>query len=684
MPDFGFDDWGSDDRIDAHLRDVPVPRDLHARLRAARPSPDELAAAQAREHDPVDARLDALLRNVEVPEHLHRNLRAIARRRVLPWAWRQIPPGTWMAAASLFFLATAGAYLAVVGVPGQANRPEVAKGPADAVSGQPAPRMAAQPVHSTPPGIRRTRRQTPVTVPLGQQQLVEGDSHKLLENVAGVGTSIRQAIETKMRAQLALGANGQIERLPDLEVLEPPVARGVTPPRVRGYDLLFQLRQGEHPFILPAANKALEVSQVPFTFRTASYDRAADSIAAGRLPVNEEVRVEDFLSAQQYELPAAPAAGLALHAAACPSPLSEPGKHLLQVAVQGAQGRRMNQRPARIIAVVDTSSAMQAGARDKIAVRALAKLGRHLLPGDKLTLIGFSEAPRVLLENAGRDELAALSASGGLEPTSGSADLLAAVQTAAEAVAALPATENRRVVFITAGGSLEGARRESARDALLKLTAGGVGWDYVELSAGGNDDGWQELMREARGRATTVNSADELFAVCFEALAGRGSKVASSVSMRVWFNPQAVTSYRLLGHEAATLTGDASDPLVVDLHADQTATCMYELWLKPDGKGDAVKIELSWVNPAGGQPQRRVQAVRPAQFAASFAQAPSWLQQGVVAARTAEFLRSSHYVPNSRRMGQLLDLAGEVETKAARSPEFRGLVRLIEQADRLR
>ncbi len=684
MPDFGFDDWGSDDRIDAHLRDVSVPRDLHARLRAARPSAEELAAAQAGEHDPLDARMDALLRNVDVPEGFHRRLRGIARRQFLPINWRRTPPHTWAAAASLLILANAGAYLAMVGVPDATNRQEIAERLAEPNTGPPTSRFASQPINSTPAGRRQPRRQVPVTVPLGQPELAAGESHKLLENVAGVGTSIRQAIEAKMRAQLALGANGRIERLPDLEVLEPPVARGVTPPRVRGYDLLFQLRQGEHPFILPSANKDLEVSRVPFTFRTASYDRAAASIAAGRLPPTDEVRVEDFLAAQQYALPAAPAAGLALHAAACPSPLSEPGKHLLQVAVQGAQGRRNNQRPTRIIAVVDTSSAMQAGARDKIAVRALAKLGGHLLPDDKLTLIGFSEAPRVLLENAGRDELAALSASGGLEPTSGSADLLAAVQTAAEAVAALPERENRRVVFITAGGSLEGARLDSARETLLALTAGGARWDYVELSAGGNDDAWQELMRDARGRAATVNSADELFAVCFEALAGRGSKVANGVSMRVRFNPQAVTSYRLLGHEAATLTGDASDPLVVDLHADQTATCMYELWLKPGGKGDPVMIELSWVNPAGGQPQRRVLPVRSSQFASSFAQAPSWLQQGVVAARTAEFLRSSHYVPNSRRLGQLLELASEVETKAARSPEFRGLVRLIEQADRLR
>ncbi len=301
-----------------------------------------------------------------------------------------------------------------------------------------------------------------------------------------------------------------------------------------------------------------------------------------------------------------------------------------------------------------------------------------------MTLIGFSESPRVLLENAGRDELAALSASGGLEPTSGSADLLAAVQTAAEAVATLSSSENRRVIFITAGGSLEGSRRDSARQLLAQLTTSGAGWHFVRLSGGTDDSSWQDLAQAGRGRARTATSADELFAVCLEALTGRPSVVARDVAMRIRFNPKAVASYRLVGHEAATLTGDANDPLVVDLNADQTATCLYELWLRPGGKGDLAAVELTWVDPNGGTRRRRVQPIRDAQMAASFAQAAPWLQQGVVAASAAEFLRGSHYLPNPRRLGQLRELADEVEPNAAKLPEFRGLVRLIEQAERLR
>jgi hypothetical protein len=111
---------------------------------------------------------------------------------------------------------------------------------------------------------------------------------------------------------------------------------------------------------------------------------------------------------------------------------------------------------------------------------------------------------------------------------------------------------------------------------------------------------------------------------------------------------------------------------------------MYEVWLKPTSEGDLASVEVAWHHPTNGHPQRRVQPVRRSHFAPSFAQAPPWLQQGVVAARTAEYLRGSFHLPASRHMSQLLELAGSVESGAAKMPEFRALVRLIEQADKLR
>lgn len=689
MPDFGFDDW-----MDAQLRKVPVPRDLHARLRNALP-PSEAdgtsAGSVGANANPADAQLDALLKNVEVPEGLHRRLRRIPRGRLLPLAWRDVSRGAWAAAASVMLLAGAGTFVALRSASGpqvaaQGGAPMAKAGPqnkgavgsAETAIASQNDRAKSRERSAPSPPIR----QAPVTVALGDQS--NSPSGRLMRNVSDVGSALRKAIEAQQAARMALGAGGQVEPLPNLEMLEPPHARGIAPPRVRGYDLLFQLRHGEHPFVSTRGDKSLIESRLPLTFTTVSYDRAQAELAAGRVPSAGEIRVEDFLAAQKYALPAAPAQGLAVYAAGCPTPGSEPGKHLVQIAVQAAEMPPADRPPARLIVLVDTSSSMSHGARAKLVMRALARLGEDMFEADRLTLIGFAGTPRVLLDNVTREHLAVLGASDGLEPSGGSPDLLAAVQAAATAVAALPPKENCRVVFVTGGGTLQGEQRETAREALAQIAASGFAWHLVHVATRPVDSEWQELAQAARGKASVATSADQLSALCLESLSGRPSRVAQAVSAKITFNPKTVVSYRLLGHEAQTLTGTPSDSLAVDLHAGQIGTGMYELWLKPDEQGDLGSIEVTWRHPTGGQPQRRVQPLRRADLAASFTEAPTWLQQGVVAARTAEHLRGSYFVSNTRRLAQMLELSSQAGAPAKDVPEFRSLVRLIQQADRLR
>jgi Ca-activated chloride channel family protein len=669
MPDDGFDNW-----IDAQLRNVPLPRDLHARLSAGRPP-----------QIPTDDQLDAVLRNVPVPEHLERHLRRIAWHKPAIAAWK-----SGLLAASVLFALAAVTYLALWEDAAAPPKGNLAAGPAPKKSTAP-PQLAARPAVQPRASQAPSQRQQPIVVPLAEShQATQQQNNPLpaIKQVAGVGSSLKQAIEARLRTQAALGSGGKIEQLPELDVFEPPAPRGIEPPRIVGYDLLFQLRYGEHPFVSPAAHRDLQVSRVPFTFHTASYDLAADEIERGRLPSAEEIRVEDFLAAQRYALPTPPSAGLALHAAASPSPLGKPGLHLLALAVQGAKLHAPSRAPLRLIAVVDTSSAMQFDARWKIVTRALADLASHLAPGDRLTVIGFAEQPRVLAEDVTRDDLEKLIDSGALQKTSGSADMLAGIQAACDAVDALGHGEPRRVAFVTARAELKTSDLDRAAEALSKLSAAKIPWYFVRVAPTDDDSPIDELARKAHGMIRAARSADELHAALVESLTGRSPAVALGVSMKITFNPKVVTSYRMLGHEAVTLTGQPGDPLEVDLHAEQTAAAMYELWLKPSADGEATPdiaiAELVWHDPATGQPRRRVEPIRRSQVARSFSAAAPWLQQAILAAKTAEYLRASYYVPDARRLERLLDLAAEVDAPAAEQPEFRALVNLVKWADALR
>jgi Ca-activated chloride channel family protein len=253
-----------------------------------------------------------------------------------------------------------------------------------------------------------------------------------------------------------------------------------------------------------------------------------------------------------------------------------------------------------------------------------------------------------------------------------------------DAVGVLAANQPRRVVFVTAGGAdIDDAQLARASESLLQLAASGAAWQIVRVLPTDGAFRWSDLARQAQGSSQSITSADELCAALVEGLTGQSRVVAHGVALHVTFNPKLVTSYRLLGHESATLTGASGDPLEVDLVAGQTATGMFELWLKPAAEGEIARVEVTW-RDLGGQPRRMQRVVARSEVASSFTAAPPWLQQGIVTASAAELLRASYYVPRSRRLDQLLELVGEMNESAAKMPEFQALVRLIETAGGLR
>ena len=177
-----------------------------------------------------------------------------------------------------------------------------------------------------------------------------------------------------------------------------------------------------------------------------------------------------------------------------------------------------------------------------------------------------------------------LTASGGLDPSGGRGDLLSAIQAAADAVTRLPrhgepprGVCNRRI----GGRELNGQQRTAAREALAKIAATGTPWSLVELRSHGGESPWQDLAAASRGRSERLQlqrrATGRLPGIAARPTDATGSEPIATIH----FNPKHVAGYRLLGHEAATLTGSAGDPLEIELHAGQTPTCMYELVLNP-------------------------------------------------------------------------------------------------------
>lgn len=669
MPEPKFDDW-----MDAQLRNVPVPRELLKRLRDDAPGSTR-----------VDDQIDEALRDVPVPLHLQWNLRRIARKQTTVPGWLRFG-----LAASVLVSLTAGA-LAYLNSSGKAP---VASG-RTAIAKTVAPRPARTPVvppisrpFNLPPGVNTVARESREREPLASDEPASEETPQLpftFESVASFGQSLRQAAESRARTQAALGAGGELARLPRLDVLELPSQRGVTPPRLRGYDLLFQLRHGEHPFVSPGAHEELATSRLPLTFDTASYDAAARAIRGGQMPGADELRVEDFLAAQDYVLPKAPSDSLALHAAVARSPLGADGLHALQILVKAGAKKAALHPATRLIVLVDTSWSMADQARWETTHRALRKLAASMRPQDRVTLIGFAEHANMLAEDATAAQLTELIDGQTLAAPGGASRLSVGLQAAFDAAQATSTPEIRRVLLISPlDEDLDTSGDAATALGLNKLNDAKIPWQIVRLGAGQASEALGKLVSDARGQLASATSATQIHAALAQALTGHDALVASGASVKLVFNPKAVSGYRLVGHEAMTLTGEASDPLEIDLRAGDQLVGLYEMWIKPGSDESIATVELSWRDAASGQPRKAAHAIRRTQIAESFAGAPHWLQQGIVTAKAAEVLRGSHYTPASRPFGQLRDLAGQVDMQAARQPSFKQLVELIELAEKLR
>ena len=449
-----------------------------------------------------------------------------------------------------------------------------------------------------------------------------------LEDVAAMGSTVRQAIDAKLREQAALGANGTLDRLPDLETFEPALAWGVAPPRVRGYDLLFELKHGEHPFVVPAADKSLASNDLPFAFRTASFDRALSQVRSGTLPAGNEIRIEDFLAAQDYTLPPAPRAGLALYNAGSVSPLAakDPAHkdlRLLHFVVQSAAPDERLHHPNRLIVALDTSAQMRGQARLDATRRALTKLVAHLGENDRVTLIRFAEQPTVLAEEASREQLATLLADSGLPAPSGTANLPAAIAEVSRRARDAADGTPRQVVVITADrGNFEPQALPKAAEALRQVADMNLSWRIIRLAAEANDAHWSDLAEQAHGKVQTAGSPDQIFAGLDEALIGRPVIAAKNVVVKLTFNPEVVAAYRLLGHEATTLTAGENTPVVIDLEDYQVATTLYELSLKAGVAEPVATVDLTWRHPPTDQTLRIARPILRKHLAGSFSQRP--------------------------------------------------------------
>ena len=426
---------------------------------------------------------------------------------------------------------------------------------------------------------------------------------------------------------------------------------------------------------------------MPLVVRTESYDLARRYVSNGTLPAKDQVRVEEFLAAQDYRFPQPELGPLAIRTAAGVSPFGTPGSSLLQVGVQAGGLARRDDQPTHLTLALDVSASMRHGGRWDMVRRAVSQWAGELGASDSLSVIVFRNDAELVVDEAGRKDADAIRRDLQSVVPSGSTSIGNGLLTAyavAQHAKRVPLGAPRRVVLVTDGlADMTADVAERLQVMIADFVRSGVTLDVVDLIAEQRGkDLWQSLARSGGGQLRGVNDAEEIASSLRAVLQNAsGESVAKDVKLKVMFQPKAVESYRLLGHDPQLNPNWSASAVPVELHAGEAATGLFELRLRPDGGEEVALAELTWLDPQSGKPQRLSQRISRLQFSNNIRELPLSLQMAGLAAETAEILRESPFTPaGSHSLARVLNVATQANPLLRERPGFLEFQTFVQQA----
>ena len=703
--------------IDSLLNDVPVPAGLAPRLRGiAELNDEELDVRLWDVQIPADlvARLQGLVDDEELDDGLRRvplPVGVLPRSRMIPYRRRRSELRQWSLAASLMILVGAG-LLALVGSMTSSLRP------------LPPPPLALLVVDQGPLDLLAPLESSVAIV-------AEASGHGKQPDAGGLSDETMRLLTTFDRPQP--GPAGQLAEdirttawnpwdnwlltrwgalgyspsaktgLPSLSSLTAPAARGMEAPLVRGYDREFLYSRGVQPPTLTGFDPESRSLDVPLASRSDSLAQVRRQAAAGHLPSPEQVRVEDFLAAVQSHLGTTAEPGtVAIRTAGGPSVFNPAEAGLFQIRIQVGGPRQRNLPASHLILAIDTSASMTRDGAGDWVQDAVDEVLNQLGPDDRLSVILFAREVAEIVREAGpgdRGELQQLMQVLERPGMGGGANLGAALQQAISlAVEAGTAADlpQRLVVMSATRPVLDRAEADGVRKMFAEAAKGDLKVEVCDLAAEEVPaEAWLDLAGPVACTVRRPHSADGLRWTLVETLTGSDSLAATEVKLHVEFNPRTVAAYRLVGHDSTGYGGLLPAPVEADLHAGQTASALFELWLYPNDEDDVATVRLQWRDPANGQLQSAgPQRFSRLQFATAFEGAAPSLQAAAITAEAGEVLKQAfnfglaapdryRYEPKPSGLDDVLARAKDAPAGLARQPSFQRFVRLLEVLSRL-
>ncbi len=342
----------------------------------------------------------------------------------------------------------------------------------------------------------------------------------------------------------------------------------------------------EQPFLRAMENP---LSTFSIDVDTASYSNVRRFLQAGKMPLRDAVRTEEFINYFDYDYPEPKGDvpfSFNVELSDCPW---NKDNMLLHVGLQGKKIAFENLPPNNLVFLIDVSGSMDSPEKLPLLKEALLLLTEQMRDTDRIAIVVYAGAAGLVLPPTPCHEkqkiinaLERLNAGGS---TAGGAGIKQAYAVAKEY---FDPQGNNRVILATDGDFNVGISSSSALVRLIEERRNdGIYLTVLGFGMGNYKDSRMESLADSgNGNYAYIDSLREAKKVLVSELGGTLFTIAKDVKIQIEFNPTIVESYRLIGYENRVLrkedfVDDRKD--AGELGAGHTVTVLYELELTEAG-----------------------------------------------------------------------------------------------------
>ena len=336
-------------------------------------------------------------------------------------------------------------------------------------------------------------------------------------------------------------------------------------------------------------NPFLEVSKEPISTFSVDADGGAFAnmrrfMYLGQTPPKEAVRIEEFINYFTFDY-AEPSAdenvGLNSEIAVCPWNTNH---HLIRIGMKGRTLAASEMQSSNYVFLIDVSGSMNSPDMLGVLKTGFKLMTDELSDKDRVAIVTYAGKAEVLLKSTSGSEKSkiknAIDKLGASGSTAGAKGIITAYEIAEENF--IKGGNNRIIIGTDGDFNVGPSSTEELVKLIEKKRESGVYLTVLGVGSGNlNDHMMEQIANNGNGNYEYIDNAEELLKVFINEKA-KFYTVAKDSKIQITFNPDKVSSYRLIGYENRSLknedfVNDTKD--AGEIGSSQTITALYEVIL---------------------------------------------------------------------------------------------------------